>query len=228
MAEPRQEPEVADYERVICQIKDILGARLVTASDGSISEIHIMARSERNPKQIVRDVESALLIQLGVTVDHKKISVVQVNSQDLPAEVAEERTPYQTVCRALRLVSINLFTRGLEAEATVELEDGLAGRVFQGHACGPHTPERDLWLVATATLNAVERYCSGLWHMVLEDLVWVEVAHRRVAVCAVALVGQSGYEYLAGVTYVRGDERQAVAQAVLKALACRFCLYKET
>ncbi|MBC7323683.1 MAG: hypothetical protein H5T99_00010, partial [Moorella sp. (in: Bacteria)] len=215
----------ADYERVICQIKDILAARLVTAPDGSIGEIHIMAKSTRNPKQIVRDVESALLIQLGVSVDHKKISVVQVQEQELLDGVAEERVPYRSAGLPLRLVSINLFTRGLEAEATVELDTGFSGNVYQGYACGPNTPERHLWLVAAATINAIEKYSGGSWNMALEDLVWVDVAHRRAALCAIVLVSQSGYEYLAGVALVKGDERQAAAQAVLKALACRFCIH---
>ncbi|KYH31445.1 hypothetical protein MOMUL_23540 [Moorella mulderi DSM 14980] len=225
LPESKREPGVADYEKVICQIKDVLGARLVTAPDGSISEIHIMAGSNRNPKQIVRDVESALLIQLGITVDHKKISVVQVQGQELTGEVAEDKALYRSTCMPLRLVSLNLYTRGLEAEATVELEAGLSGTIYQGYACGPNTPERHLWLVADATLNAVEKYSCGIWNLALEDLVLVEVAHRRAALCVIVLVSREGYEYLAGVALVKGDDRQAAAQAVLRALNCRSCVY---
>jgi len=228
LAEANQEVKIADYERVIGQIKDVLGARPVTAADGSISEIHIMTRSDRNPKQIVRDVESALLIQLGVTIDHKKISVVQVSDQELPQEAVVGRGFYQTPCLPLRLLSINLFTRGLEAEATVELETGINDKIYQGYASGPNAPERNLWLIAAATLNAIENYSGGIWHLALKDLVYVEVAHRRAALCAVVMVSQGGCEYLAGVALVGGDERRAAARAVLQALACRFCSYNET
>ncbi|MDN5362219.1 MAG: hypothetical protein PWP70_1266 [Moorella sp. (in: firmicutes)] len=214
-----------DYERVICQIKGVLGARLVTDTGGNISEIHIMAVSGRSPKQIVRDVESAILVQLGVAVDHKKISIVQVEAPALPGEVAEDRAMYMTTNCRLHLISINLFTRGPEAEATVEVEvgSGGGGTVYQGHACGPNAPEHSLRLVAAATVNALAKYCGSNWSLALEDLAWVEVAHRRAALCALLLATSLGSEYLVGVTLVEGDERQAAARAVLQALACRFC-----
>ncbi|WP_338818827.1 hypothetical protein MTCOM_02400 [Moorella thermoacetica] len=214
------EPGSGDYERVICQIKGVLGARLVTEPDGSISEIHIMAVSGRNPKQIVRDVESAILVQLGVAVDHKKISIVQVELPELPGEVAEEGLSYTQGDR-LRLVSINLFTRGLETEATVEVEAGTGGTIYQGHAFGPNAPEYNLRLVAAATVNALEKCCGSNWSIALEDLVWVEVAHHRAAVCAIILVTHQGSEYLVGAALADGDDRQAAARAVLKALASR-------
>ncbi|MDN5327234.1 MAG: hypothetical protein PWP41_1930, partial [Moorella sp. (in: firmicutes)] len=50
---------------------------------------------------------------------------------------------------------------------------------------------------------------------------WVEVAHRRVAVCAIILVTHQGSEYLVGAALADGDDHQAAARAVLKALACR-------
>ena len=33
--------------------------------DGKISEIHVISKSNRNPKQIVRDIESTLIAFLG-------------------------------------------------------------------------------------------------------------------------------------------------------------------
>lgn len=217
------EPGSGDYERVICQIRGVLGARLVTEPDGSIGEIHIMAVSGRNPKQIVRDVETAILVQLGVAIDHKKISIVQVELPELPSEVAEERLPYRPDSR-LRLVSINFFTRDLEAEATVEVEAGIGGTIYQGHAFGPNAPGYNLRLVAAATVNALEKCCGSNRSIALEDLVWIEVAHRRAAVCAVILVTPRGSECLVGAALSDGDDREAAARAVLKAVACR-CLH---
>lgn len=224
MTESRKnEPGSEDYERVISQIKGVLGARLVMESGGEISEIHIMAASGRSPKQIVRDVESAILVQLGVAVDHKKISIVQVEAPALPGGVAENRAVYMPAGCRLRLISINLFTRGLEAEATVEVGVGSGDTVYQGHAFGPNTPEHILRLVAAATVDAMAKYCGSNWSIALGDLVWVEVAHRRAALCALIMVSPLGSEYLLGATLAEGDERQAAARAVLQALACRFC-----
>ncbi|MEW8958194.1 MAG: hypothetical protein AB2448_03620 [Moorella sp. (in: firmicutes)] len=220
MSEENKIPEAAAFERVICQIKDVLGARLVTNQDGNISEIHIMATGERNPKQIVRDVESALLVQMGVAVDRKKISVVQMDEGGLPAATAEKKVPYRATGAPLRLVSINFFTRGLEAEATVEVEAVCGGNIYQGYACGPNVPARHLRLVAEATVNAIEKSGYGLWRLALEDLVVVEVARRRAVVSLIVLLDQTSCEYLVGAALVRGDERRAAAETILQAFKC--------
>src|SRR5881296_2922362 len=44
---------------------------------GEISEIHVLAQTDIPPKQVVRNIESALMAQLGVRIDHRKISVAQ-------------------------------------------------------------------------------------------------------------------------------------------------------
>ena len=62
-------------ENLLTSLEGILSARVVTTPLGEVSEIHILAHGGQNPKQVVRNVESALLAHLGVKVDHRKISV---------------------------------------------------------------------------------------------------------------------------------------------------------
>lgn len=47
------------YEAAIRQVEGVVSCKVVLSDEGQIEEIHIMASTKRNPKQIVRDVETA-------------------------------------------------------------------------------------------------------------------------------------------------------------------------
>src|ERR1041385_8173328 len=78
-------------ENLLTSLEGILSARVVTTPLGEVSEIHILAQSGLAPKQIVRNIESALLAQLGLRVDHRKISVAQT-ADVKPIEALERDT----------------------------------------------------------------------------------------------------------------------------------------
>ena len=64
-------------ENLLTSLEGILSARVVTTPLGEVSEVHILAQAGLQPKQLVRNIESALLAQLGLKVDHRKISIAQ-------------------------------------------------------------------------------------------------------------------------------------------------------
>src|SRR5881394_403628 len=66
-------------ERLICGLAGVVSARAV-AEQGSntIAEIHVLATEWLHPKQIVRNVESALSAGLNIHVDRRVISVAQI------------------------------------------------------------------------------------------------------------------------------------------------------
>ncbi|MCJ7806863.1 MAG: hypothetical protein MUP57_04880, partial [Clostridia bacterium] len=77
---------VREIESIISQIQGVSSGRLV-CQDGDIVEIHVLADKTRSPKQVVRDIESAVLIKLGLELDHKRISVAQLGPDMLaPAD----------------------------------------------------------------------------------------------------------------------------------------------
>jgi hypothetical protein len=69
---------VADAQRWICQIKGVLQCKIELDPEGEISGVHVVAGLEREPRHIVRDVESLLKARLQMDVYYKKIGVVQV------------------------------------------------------------------------------------------------------------------------------------------------------
>ena len=64
-------------ENLLTSLEGVLSARVVTTPLGEVSEVHILANAGLAPKQLVRNIESALLAQLGLRVDHRKISIAQ-------------------------------------------------------------------------------------------------------------------------------------------------------
>src|SRR5512141_3200240 len=64
-------------ENLLTSLEGVLSARVVTTPLGEVSEVHVLAQSGLQPKQLVRNIESALLAQLGLKVDHRKISIAQ-------------------------------------------------------------------------------------------------------------------------------------------------------
>jgi len=89
---------IDEIESVIRQLRDVLSARVVADQRGAIQEIHVLISGSRNPKQTVRDIESAVMARLGVSVDHRKVSVAQISEErltdfpprDTPALIAPE------------------------------------------------------------------------------------------------------------------------------------------
>lgn len=89
----RNQPDpwgVRRAEVLLTSLKGVLSARVVVTPDGEITEIHVLTEPGLTPKQVVRNVESALLAQLGIKVDHRRISVAQT-AEVLPLEAMEER-----------------------------------------------------------------------------------------------------------------------------------------
>ncbi len=91
---------VIDAQRWIGQIKGVLQCKIDLDAEGEISGVHVVAGMAREPRHIVRDVESLLKARLEINVFYKKIGVVQVldnGPAPSPAPVVEEITPAPAV-----------------------------------------------------------------------------------------------------------------------------------
>ena len=84
---------VADAQRWICQIKGVLQCKIDLDPAGVISGVHVVAGMGREPRHIVRDVESLLKARLQMDVFYKKIGVVQVLDSTAPVISAAASDP---------------------------------------------------------------------------------------------------------------------------------------
>lgn len=187
----------------ISSISGVLTCSVELTPDGGISAIHVTSSSERPPKQIVRDVESILHANFGISIDHRKVSVVKVE----PEKMRPEPGP-----RA-RLVSMTVSTTGGmgRAEVVLEREDmavsGEASGVFVGGGC--------LRLIIEATYNAVEKLVAGSVGFEVQDVVRVRCGEREALVVLTNLAVERDVRCLAGCVIAGDDLHRAAALAAL-------------
>lgn len=204
MAVERQ-VNAGDIESILCRLKDIIAVSVVTDARGDLSEIHVLAGGDRSPKQVVRDVESALMARLGFAVDHKIISVALV----------EESTPRYDHSR-LKFSDVSISLNGSRTEATVRLARN--GSVFSGTASGASSQTGQMKLIADATLRAIVDSCATSAGITLEDALEVPTGSRRVAVVLVNMATDRGEETLAGSAVIKQDVWKGVVNATLDAV----------
>lgn len=210
MAVERHVTNVSDIEAVVCRLKGVMAASVVADTKGEITEIHIMADTSRSPKQVVRDVESVLMARLGVAVDHKKISIAQVDDGSRKFDHSR-----------LRFSDVSISLNGNKTEATVRLMKD--GAIYSGSASGTNSPNGQMKLIASATLHAIEDSGQTNADMVLEDTCEVIVGGRRVAVVLITLAADRGEEVLTGSAVIKQDVWKGVVNATLDAVNRRLC-----
>jgi len=202
--------DTVNYESIIRRVKDVISARVTTEEDGEIKEVHVLARAGRHPRQIMKDVESALLSSFGSSVSQKKISVAQIQ-QDLDEELHGAR---------LRLESVSAHTSGTSFEARVRLR--YENELVEGTAKGAASPNNKLRLVAEATLAAVAEYFRAEYLFALEDVATLRLGMRDVVVVSLVFISNEGEEPLTGSSLIKNDEREAVSRATLDAVNRQF------
>ena len=80
-------------EELLLTLPGVLNVRIVAGPSGEVSEVHVLTTTEVSPKQTVRNVESALLANLGMRVSNKKISVATSEGPAAEAIRAARYTP---------------------------------------------------------------------------------------------------------------------------------------
>ncbi len=200
-------------EDVVRQLKDVVSTRAVLGPMGRIDELHVLVNAKRAPKQIARDIESALRAHLDVLLDYKKISIAQVQGRAALGGAAAGSGRIR-----LRFADVSLTVTGSRAEAVVHLkrDDALFAGSSMGHASGYN----QLRLIATAAIRAVEDSRDQDGTMVVEDLqTEVSLAGRKAVVVLVsALAPPKGEELLTGSALIRQDVWKAVVNATLDAV----------
>lgn len=202
-----------DLEQALTQLPGVRAASVVTGPDARPTEIHVLAGADKPAKQLVRDVQSLAMAKYDLDIDHRIVSVVQLDLDEISDNAATTEGPRPA------MTTVQLRTTHGETEATVVV--ALGDDTFEGSATGPSTATGRPRLVARATLEAV-RELLGTPAEVEHAAIAVVGAHT-VAVCVVAVVvPRLGEQLLTGSALVRDDEADAAARAVLDALNRKF------
>ena len=197
----------ADLEEALSRIPSVTAARVVTGQGGRVAEVHLLARRDRAPKQLVRDVQSVALATFGVEVDYRTVSVVQLEDQTTEISASIEGAP--RIIREKVSADVAGPTTEIRVHTTCE------GREFIGVARGPGAS----WvrLVVRAALDAV----LPLLGSAAVDVEFADVLSaggHSVALVILRTVGARGDEVVSGSAVAQRDLHDAIARATLAAL----------
>jgi hypothetical protein len=238
---------VADAEAILKQMRDIEHAAIATEGD-EIREVHVVARTTRRPKQIVRDVESALSAFLRRSIDHRVISVVLVEgppararSPELmapppPPPPAPEPPPRERAAGARESATANPSralsppgpderVRFVSANLIVsglrtqaQVELSWQGVTRLGSATGVSLRANAERLTAQAALQALQPFLGEQRALALDDVAILRAGRQDVVVVTVKLLEQRRERSLTGSCTLEQDVPQSVVYATLSAL----------
>jgi hypothetical protein len=204
--------ELRELEDELCRLAGVHAVRIVGDRSGRPVEVHVLADPSKPAKQTVRDVRAVAQTMFGIELDHRIVSVAQLNTNDQNAPVGIELP--QGESRA-RIGSINVEAVGLRAQVRVVLVQN--DREHNGYAEGSVASAARPQLVAAATLDAVrqaEPAAEGI-HITSAEI--SRVGSNRVAVVTVVYVDPPTELVVSGSAVVRRDRDEAVARALLDA-----------
>jgi hypothetical protein len=231
-------------EQDLQRVPGIRSARIVGADVAT--EIHIVATHARSPKQLVRDVQSLAQAGFGLTIDHRIVSIVQLEeSEPVPEKpAAAPEPPSETraqpseseVHRTINLETdeapgdlgprphrpvlerVVFATKGTSGWVKVALR-WADGEVTEGAGAAGGSREARARGATLATLNALEPVLSRMGASLEIDHVLVHRIGQTDAVLVRALFydGTSSTP-LVGSAVVQDDVATAAVRALLHAI----------
>ena len=212
-------------EELLRSLPGVMSVRVVGRPGGKIDEVHLLTDQSVSPKQTVRNVESALLAQFDLTVDHRKVSVAQTDEE----RIASRQIPMQ-----LHVESPAPDSRFLLLGHTVESERAHRVRVqvsitwngeeFTGESSGADLPRPRLEALAGATLAAIEGAVKAGAEedrpsvaLSLDGVKTVEAFDRQFVLVAVHALHGREVTSLEGASAVEDSADRSVVMATLQA-----------
>ncbi len=224
-----------DLEESIRQIPGVRAVSVVTDAQAQPREVHVLAAPGKPAKQIVRDVQSLAMAQFDIDLDHRIVSVVQIEdieddegsastqtaagslidlTEPAPVEGSGVLEEIEAQARPV-ITEIGVRSTGseIEVEVRLELDDDTFVGIERGAAASSARPR----LVASATISALDELL-GL-PAAVESAAVVDTGTHSVALVVLTLsIPRVGAQSVAGSAVVRGDDTDAVARAVLSAV----------
>lgn len=195
---------INSMEELINRVQSVISSRVV-AENNQIAEIHVLADTSRNAKQIARDVQSVLMAEFKVDVNYKIISVAQIETNGRLFN--DERIAF---------TNLTFANNGVSLEATVMLTKG--SEIYEGVYKGVNTERNRNRIIVNATLECVSKILPEDHNLILEDVDIYSFAKKRIAVVAVTHATPQNEELLVGSSIVKKDDGEALVKAALDAL----------
>lgn len=220
-------------EELILTLPGVISARIIAGDSGAIDQIHVLTTSELTPKQMVRNIESALIAHLAIRIDHRKISVattsetkpklLEPDARAAPPLVERESSappaaPPRTGPFARKLYFEDVEVRGSRSKGLscrVTLRKGTSS--FIGEALGIEGDRSRVELAARATLLAIADADNREGQLGVHGVKVFDAFDRTFVFVAVSVRSGRENKVLTGSVEMRESAESAGVLAVLDA-----------
>ena len=192
-----------ELEETLCRLTTVDAVRVI-GKNGEIAEVHVLATPGKPAKQVVRDVQSLALASLGIAIDRRVVSVVQIENGDLG--------------KSDRPAVLEISERPDGARSMVTVTLSWRNELFIGEAIGPAGNVARLRIVGEGTLKALEHAIGADTAMALAALEIAVVGSRETVIAQVVVVTGGEERVLVGCALLGPDPAQAAVRAVLDAV----------
>ena len=203
-------------ENLLTSLEGILSARVVTTPLGEVSEVHILAQAGLAPKQLVRNIESALLAQLGLKVDHRKISIAQT-AEVRPIEALErDAVRDRMLQRTLLFENLSVAPGRRPHRILITVTLSYRGQTETAEEEASDTPRSRVEGAAKASISVLDRLLTES-SVALEGAKIVDAFDREFAFVAVQGLGGRETILMTGTSEIKESAERAAVFAVLDA-----------
>ncbi|KFZ20882.1 hypothetical protein [Thermotoga neapolitana] len=186
-------------EDVISKISGVISVKVIE-EDGQPREIHVIADPSRNPKQIVRDIETVALASLGMKLDRRIISVAQLSQGRVSPSQSYE------------ISSIEVKSLDRKKQVRVTINNLFEDEELVGESVGAGTSTNLPRLVGEAVIEAfnIDSPVS------VDDVQRVFLAGKEFVLVHLTVQDDEKERAEVGVAPLEGDFLKAVAKATLR------------
>lgn len=203
-------------ENLITSLTGVLSARVVVTPHGEVSEIHVLTASDAQPKQMVRNIESALMAQLGLKIDHRKISIAQTADVKPIEALQQEAISTRAKKRVVVFQGLEVRPGQRSHRVLIRVKLSFEDREAEAEEQGTDTMRNRVEAAARAASSCLEELLPDN-SVALEGAQIVEAFDRKFVLVAVHGLGGREAQLLAGTCEIRESPERSAVLAVLDA-----------
>jgi len=207
---------VKRVENLIASLTGVLSARVMVTPLGEVSEVHVLTTSDVQGKQVVRNIESALMAQLGLKIDHRKISVAQTADVRPIEQLQEEAVKTRAKRRVVMFQGLEVRPGSRPQRVLVRVKLSFEGKDAEAEEQGTDTMRNRVEAAARATALCLDELLPDN-SIALEGAQIIEAFDRKFVFVAVHGLGGREAQLLTGTCEIRESGERSAVLAVLDA-----------
>jgi len=203
-------------ENLIAGLTGVLSARVVVTPLGDVSEIHVLTLSDMQPKHVVRNIESALMAQLGMKIDHRKISVAQTADVRPIERLQDEAVRTRANQRVVVFQGLEVRPAERAQRVVVRVRLSFEDKQAEAEEQGTDTVRNRVEAAARAAAGCLDDLLPDN-SIALEGAQLVEAFDRNFVLVAVHGLGGREAQLLTGTCEIRESAERSAVLAILDA-----------